>query len=53
MLVVERLRAVLPPTTAVLPNVRWLARDHGSEGASRARQHPIVIGSPAVLGRLQ
>ena len=31
LLVVERLRAVLPTEVAVLPNVRWLARDHGTE----------------------
>ena len=28
-LVVERLRAVLPATTALLANVHWLVRDHG------------------------
>jgi hypothetical protein len=55
-LVVDRLRSVLPAETAVVGNVRWLVRDHGTERegeadvvASRARQHLVVIGPRAVL----
>lgn len=38
-LVVERLRAVLPPEVELLHNVHWLTRDHGHVGVrvSRAR----------------
>ena len=43
LLVVERLRAVLPTEVAVLPNVRWLARDHGTEHEGEA---DVVIGDP-------
>jgi hypothetical protein len=42
-LVVERLRAVLPPTATILPNVRWLARDHGYV---REGEADVVIGEP-------
>jgi hypothetical protein len=42
-LVVDRLRAVLPDTVAVLPNVRWLSRDHGTEHEGEA---DVVIGDP-------
>jgi hypothetical protein len=42
-LVVDRLRAVLPPAVAVLPNVRWLARDHGHV---REGEADVVIGDP-------
>jgi hypothetical protein len=42
-LVVDRLRAVLPEDVAVLPNVRWLARDHGTEHEGEA---DVVIGDP-------
>jgi UvrD-like helicase C-terminal domain/Nuclease-related domain/AAA domain len=42
-LVVERLRAALPATAAILPNVRWLARDHGYV---REGEADVVIGEP-------
>jgi hypothetical protein len=42
-LVVDRLRAVLPDTVAVLPNVRWLSRDHGTEHEGEA---DVIIGDP-------
>jgi hypothetical protein len=43
-LVVERLRAVLPPTIAVIPHLRWLLRDRGYV---REGEADVVIGDPA------
>ena len=43
-LVVDRLRAVLPPDVAVLHGVRWLARDRGYV---REGEADVVIGDPA------
>lgn len=40
-LVVQRLRRVLPPSAAILPNVRWILREHGYE---REGEADIVIG---------
>ena len=42
-LVIERLRAVLPPTIAVIPHVRWLLRDRGYV---REGEADVVIGDP-------
>ncbi len=42
-LVVKRLREVLPPTVAVLPNVRWLLRDQ-KRGYLRKGEADVVIG---------
>lgn len=42
-LVVERLRAILPTDVAILPNVRWIARERGSEHEGEA---DVVIGDP-------
>jgi UvrD-like helicase C-terminal domain/AAA domain/Nuclease-related domain len=42
-LVVERLRAVLPPRMAVIPHLRWLLRDHGYV---REGEADVVIGDP-------
>ena len=42
-LVHDRLRAALPETTAVLPNVRWIARDHGHAFEGEA---DLVIADP-------
>lgn len=42
-LVVERLRAVVDPDVAVLPNVRWISRDHGVEHDGEA---DVVIADP-------
>src|SRR5664280_2970361 len=41
--VVERLRAVLAPSIAVIPHLRWLARDHGYV---REGEADVVIGDP-------
>lgn len=42
-LVVDRLRAVLPPEVALLHGVRWLLRDHGYV---REGEADVVIGDP-------
>ena len=42
-LVVERLRAVLPPAIAVIPHLRWLLRDRGYV---REGEADVVIGDP-------
>lgn len=42
-LVVERLQSVVDPGVAVIPNVRWIARDHGTEHDGEA---DVVIGDP-------
>ena len=42
-LVVDRLRAVLPPDVALLHGVRWLLRDHGYV---REGEADVVIGDP-------
>ncbi|MDH4143502.1 MAG: NERD domain-containing protein, partial [Chloroflexota bacterium] len=42
-LVVECLRAILPPPTAVLANVHWLLRDHGHV---RKGEADVVIADP-------
>lgn len=42
-LVAERLRAVLPDDVAILPNVRWLSKDHGH---IREGEADIVVGDP-------
>ena len=42
-LVVDRLRAVLPPEVAVLHHVRWMLRDRGYE---REGEADVVIGDP-------
>lgn len=42
-LVVDRLRAVLPPGVALLHGVRWLLRDHGYV---REGEADVVIGDP-------
>jgi hypothetical protein len=40
-LVVRRLRAVLPPSVAVIPHLRWLLRDRGYV---REGEADVVIG---------
>ena len=42
-LVVDRLRAVLPPDVALLHHVRWLSRDRGYV---REGEADVVIGDP-------
>ena len=42
-LVFDRLRAVLPSSIAVLPNVRWLLREYGHV---REGEADVVIGDP-------
>ena len=42
-LVVERLRAVLPPGVELLHNVHWLMKDHGHAAKGEA---DVVIGDP-------
>jgi hypothetical protein len=42
-LVVDRLRAVLPPDVELLHSVHWLARDHGAAAKGEA---DVVIGDP-------
>lgn len=42
-LVVDRLRAVLPPDVLLLHGVHWLARDHGRASKGEA---DVVIGDP-------
>jgi hypothetical protein len=43
-LVVERIRAVLPPSVAVIANLSWILREHGYV---REGEADVVIGDPA------
>ena len=47
-LVVDRLRAVLPPDVALLHGVRWLVRDHGY--GNEALENPAVDDAGQHLG---